>query len=326
MDNIMVDAAGSATALATALDSLTAPFTDLVLARDAFAAGLEHLDEELAKNSKSLKGQTDGARQNRAAVIALVDQYKAMLEAAAKNGAGSVEMARKLEQGREAIIQAGIDAGLAGDQLRGFLKQMGLTPKLIRIVLDAQGITQAEDNARNLADAYNKLPKEVRLAIKTDGFPKSDAELRQIKRRYDLTPKELTIIANVRDGASVKLKGIEAKVKDVDKDVAVPKVGLNTGPFDLKSARVLATKKEMSEPTRESEVQADTTAAEAKLKAAEEALHDWDISEGEATATVEDLGVTDRWTTCSPSCGLIDGFTAATTITTFAPTWSAVTE
>lgn len=213
-----LSAAENATALSAALDALLSPQIGLSEATDAFQGALRNLNESLAENTNSLQGFGDGAIQNREAVRGLATDLQGLLVAQAEAGAGRGQLARTLATGRDAIMRFGQEAGIGKAQLRGFIDQMGLTPRLVRTVLEAQGINEAAEQARALAQAFNELPRQVRVEIAQSGFPESVAEVEALQRKYDLTPKQVETILNARDNASVHIDRVTGKAKDVPKD------------------------------------------------------------------------------------------------------------
>lgn len=145
--------AEAAGALAQSLDELLSPQMDLSAATDAWTTALRHLDKDLAKHNKTLTGNTDAAIKNRAAIRDRVTAMTDVLNAEAAAGASSAELAHKLKQQRGALIDAGAAAGISRKQMAAYLDTLGLTPKFVKTIVQAN-IDQAK---AALAEARREL-------------------------------------------------------------------------------------------------------------------------------------------------------------------------
>lgn len=180
MDDEMLTAADSAEKLSKALDALIGPELDLSAATDAFTTGLRHLVDDLAKHSRELAGNTDGAIKNRAAIRDRVTELTDQLAAEAKAGASARELSRSLAEQRERLIDAGAAAGLSKQDLNEYLDVLGLTPKLVKTVIEANTDTAAQrvrdfrtllDQLHDKTIAINVVRHgQVEPAIATGGY------------------------------------------------------------------------------------------------------------------------------------------------------------
>jgi hypothetical protein len=206
---------------------------DLSEATDAFEGALRSLDDELAEGSRSLKGFGEGAIQNKEAVRGLASDLQALLVAQANAGAGPRQLARTLANGRDDILAFGRAAGLSEKDLRGFLRQIGLTPRLVRTVLRTQGIDKATADARRLRAQYESLPRNIRTFIRTNGVPKTRGELKDLEDKTGkLTKRERRILLSLKaEAARTGITNIGKLLANLDKKKAEPKATLKDKDF-----------------------------------------------------------------------------------------------
>ncbi len=215
LDDQLQTTADSADTLKAALDALLSPQMNLIEANDAWNQGLRDLNTQLAKHTRTLIGDSTGARVNRAAVL---DQVK-LLEQAADAGAQAGESAQdyktRLLGMYDGLIKAGTGAGLMKGQMVQLLRTIGLTPHQINILVRAQ-TKQAQQDAKDVVARYNALPKEVRTDIAANGVP-ADATVKSLMEKYDgLTRKQVETILEARDNASVTIANVLAHLLGLD--------------------------------------------------------------------------------------------------------------
>lgn len=136
LDDDLMTTADSAAALDEALQALLSPGMNVSAATDAWTTALRHLNEDLAKN-RTLVGKSDAAIQNREAIRNRVVDLQALLVAQAGAGASSRELRNSLRDQRRALIEAGEAAGMSKDEVRAYIKELGLTPKTVRTLIQA---------------------------------------------------------------------------------------------------------------------------------------------------------------------------------------------
>lgn len=312
LDNKLLSTADSATTLSTAMDTLFAPNLNLIATRDALAAGLEHLNEELAKN-RTLLGQTDAARKNRAAISGLAQQYVDFAKAQAESGKSSTVVAKGMADARENIIQSAVSAGVARKEVVNLLNTIGLTPRAVSTTFKAAGTTEAQVEAQKLANAYNKLPRQVRVKIDEEGGIHAEGVIHRVNKELDLTPKQRRILLDVRDNASVKVDKVKAKVRDLDHTKAFPNIDLDSGAFIRKSDLALDQLDKLTKEKSIPKLDVDATAAQDKIDQTNSMLDRYDGQKAEAVVDADDQA--------SRTIGLVlsrlarvDGFTATSTI------------
>lgn len=169
LDNKLISTASAADTLKNSLDALLSPGLDLSAATDAWNSGLRNLDKNLAKGNRSLTAQTDAADKNRSAIRGQVTNLEALMNAQAQAGAGAGKLARTMKHGRKAIIDAGVAAGFSRDQMRTYLNTLGLTPKMVRTIIQAQ-TDEALNKVRTLnAELSKVVSKTITLTVNRVG-------------------------------------------------------------------------------------------------------------------------------------------------------------
>ncbi len=164
LGNEMIPTASAAESLADALDSILGPELNLSQATDQWREGLRNLNDDLAKHTKTLVGNTDAADQNREAIRDRVGRMQDLLVAEAEAGAGSARLTRMMRAQRGALLAAGDAAGMSRKELNGYLNDLGMTPKMVRTVIDA--VTDPAERKRKAlmdhlieVDRYRATPK-----------------------------------------------------------------------------------------------------------------------------------------------------------------------
>lgn len=312
LDDKLLSTADSATTLSTAMDTLFAPNLNLIAARDALAAGLEHLNEELAKN-RTLLGQSDAARQNRAAISALAQSYVDFAKAQAESGKSSTVVAKGMAAARENIIQSAVAAGVARKEVVNLLNTIGLTPRAVSTTFKAAGTSEAQVQAEALAKAYNKLPREVRVKINEEGGIHAEGVIKRVNRELDLTPKQRRILLDVRDNASVKVDKVKAKVRDLDHTKAFPDIDLDSGAFIRKSDLALDNLDKLSKQKSIPKLDVDATEAQSKIDHTNAMLDRYDGQKVDATLSADDQA-SRLIDLVLARLSRVDGYTATSTI------------
>lgn len=214
--------ADSATAMSAALEALLSPNLNLSAATDAWTVALKELNEDLAKNSGALEGNGDAALKNRDAIRSRVTDMMAVLKAQAEAGDGPVKIAKSLASMRESLLKTGEAAGLSRPKLAALLRELGLTPKLVKTTFEVVGIDPAKAKAKELWSAYKSLPKDVQTDLKANGIPKTQGEIQALQKKYDLTPKQVQTLVMLKDQASGGIANIRRQIDGLrDKTVTL---------------------------------------------------------------------------------------------------------
>lgn len=218
--NEALTSAESADQLAAALDALFSPQLGLSEATDAYTAALKGLRGEINKTNPTLRGTSQAALQNREAIRGVTQSLIDRLNAEARAGASSKRIARLLQSGRQDILKFADAAGLGRKQTAAFLRQIGLTPKLVRIIMRAN-FTDKERELQRFREQVDKLPPEVLTRLATPGAIKSREDVIALARELELTDKDRKILLSLIDNASGGLQGALNLARQVDGYVAV---------------------------------------------------------------------------------------------------------
>lgn len=229
LDNGLLSTAESAKMFGTALDEALNPAVGVSEQTDLWVQSLRSLNDDLSSNSNTLRGNSNAALQNRAAIRDRVRQLQATLKAQAEAGASSRVLSRSLQQQRSSLINAGLAAGLSGRQLRAYLRTLGLTPKLVRTIVRAVGVEDNTKRVRELRRQFGSLPKAVRAIIRTEGIPKSKAEAKDLADRLRLVGEpRRALIRLVAEAAKRGITDVNKLLDKTDKNSPEPKITVNT--------------------------------------------------------------------------------------------------
>ena len=204
-----------AAAFGEALSGALQPGLSLSEQTDNWIKSIRTLTDDLSDNSKTLRGNSDAALQNREAIRGRVEQLQSTLTAQAAAGASSEDLARSLRQQRETLIGAGEAAGISRRQMRAYLRQLGLTPELVRTTIEAAGIEVVSRKVKTLRRGYASLPKWIQTDIKANGVPKTTAEVDKLVKQFGLTEKQRTALIKLKDAGAKK--GTTDIIKLLDK-------------------------------------------------------------------------------------------------------------
>jgi TP901 family phage tail tape measure protein len=156
-----LSAADAAKSLSDALDAILGPAIGVSEANDQWTIGLRDLTDDLSEAGRELRGNSDAALENRDAIRDRVTDLQDVLVAEAEAGAGSERLARILKNQRGALLDAGEAAGVSREDLRGYLNTLGLTPSLVRTIIDAVGADQARGEVAGLNAELAKLASKT---------------------------------------------------------------------------------------------------------------------------------------------------------------------
>lgn len=222
--------ADSAEVMGAALEALLGPALGAEAATDAWHASLKTLRQEL-KAGMGFEGYKKGAVENRQVTRDYADASIQRLKAlAGVTGTTQKDMARAVASTRREFIESAVAAGLDREAVIKRANALGLTPKLVRTVFEAAGITETELKARELADNIKKIPPKVRTLIATEGIPKSKAAIDELVEKYELTEQQRTALVSIKDLASADIEGVIALLEQTAGSKPNPDVSANTAP------------------------------------------------------------------------------------------------
>lgn len=166
LDDDLEDTATSAEMLSDALDTLLSPKLNVEDATTNWIMGLRELRKELAKD-RTLIGDSTAALTNKTAIRDRVRDLEDMLVAEAEAGAGAAKITRILREQRRALLDAGEAAGLSREGLSAYLDELGLTPKLVRTLIEAK-TEEAQARIRAVQAAMDRLrDKSITVTVNT---------------------------------------------------------------------------------------------------------------------------------------------------------------
>lgn len=228
--NDMLSTADSAEIMGSAIEALLGPALGAEAATDAWHGSLKTLRQEL-KAGMGFEGYKKGAVENRAVTRdyadTAIDRLKAL---AGVTDTTQKDMAKAVASTRREFIESAVAAGLDRDAVIERANAMGLTPKLVRTVFEAAGITETELKARELADNIKKIPPKVRTVIATEGIPKTREEIDELVEKYGLTEQQRTALVSIKDLASEDIQGVIALLEQTAGSKPNPDVSANTAP------------------------------------------------------------------------------------------------
>lgn len=159
LDSQITPTVDAAKQLSDALDALFGTELSQAEATDRWIQGLIDLRKALKEGSNALEGNTEDALKHRAAIRSSVQDLLDRVKADAAAGKSAKAVARELRDGRQAIIDQAVAAGLSEPQVRAYLRNIGLSAKNVNTILDQtttklHGIGQG---LRNLRDKTVKI-------------------------------------------------------------------------------------------------------------------------------------------------------------------------
>ena len=176
------------------------------------------LKDEQDKQSKSTRGNSIGAIENRAALQSLTEAYKAQVVALANSGVGSDELARKTEALRQKFIAQAT--------------QLGFSETAIKPYSDAIG---------DLTTIINTVPKSVAATVKIAGLDPATAALNEFKTKAESSATGAQSALDKVKAPKLKFPALAAPKMPTIKAPAVPKPTIPT-PAAPKMPKVPAVK------------------------------------------------------------------------------------
>lgn len=188
LDNPMISAADSADKLDASLSALFDPELDAREALIAWKQGLVDLRKQIRGTSGALNLNTKAGRDNQTAIIAQIRALKDVAVAQAKQDGNSKRATKTLRDGRQAIINAGVESGISADKMRKLVNQMGLVPRIVQPKVDVKGDAKAKGKIKSFQDAIRAVPNALNVFTDTPGSDKSQSEIKGLTKLLSLTP------------------------------------------------------------------------------------------------------------------------------------------
>jgi len=160
------DAQAAVTTFVEALRGLGDTQLSLNDANRAVEQSLDDFTAKIAENGATLDITTEAGRQNQAALDAIAQSYKNAAAATVESTGKQADAIPVIEAGRQAVVNAGIAAGLSADQANAYADELGLIPADVKTKIDLQS-QAAMDAAIAFARKLDEIPnsKEVYLYV-----------------------------------------------------------------------------------------------------------------------------------------------------------------
>ncbi|WP_448005331.1 phage tail tape measure protein [Agromyces bauzanensis] len=135
-------------------------------ANRAVEQSLDDFNAKLAENGQTLDITTQEGRENQAALDAIAESYLAVAASTVESTGKQADAIPVIQAGRDAVIEAGIAAGLSRDAAELYADSLELIPSDVQTQIDLQS-QQAMDDALRFAQVLAELPnsKTVYLYI-----------------------------------------------------------------------------------------------------------------------------------------------------------------
>jgi protein-disulfide isomerase-like protein with CxxC motif len=215
LENDMLTTADSASALATALEALLGPGLNAEEAFDAYKTSLRELRSELKDIQGPFRGYSKAAMENRTVTRDAAAATVEMLTTQAEAGASAKRLGNLLAGARRDFIREGVAAGISAKAMRARADAIGLTPKLIRTVL--QAVTSQADRAiaktQRSMEKYGAT-KETAVAMLRDVASGRIKTVQGLIDKYGISRKQATAL--LQDLASGKLGSIIRDLNAID--------------------------------------------------------------------------------------------------------------
>lgn len=151
------DAEGAVDDLKTSLDALIGGPLAQEEALLNWEEAIDNLTASIKANGDSLDANTEKGRANRRAIADSVTKLKERIETDAAAGVSADKLARRMQNGADRIVETAAAAGLSEKAVRRMIHQYGLTPDMIKTVVEAAGATQSAEEVRRLQEELNAL-------------------------------------------------------------------------------------------------------------------------------------------------------------------------
>lgn len=172
------DAATEVKELSDSLDSLLDPLLSQDAAMVEWKRSIQSLTADLVKNGGGLDSNTKQGQDNRDAIRDRVSALKDSAQADLAATGNQEKFTKKLQRGAKQILEAGTAAGIGTKEMKGYLKQLGLTPAEIKTLIQADD--KATPKIKDVKDGLNDLDgKTAKPSVYITGV---NAVIEQINR------------------------------------------------------------------------------------------------------------------------------------------------
>lgn len=179
---------------------------DLTEANQGFIDSLKDSEGNLNANAVALNFGTEEGRKSLDALEQLRDAYGTDLARALKDAGGNFDVVRQRagfwrRELREQLSAVGVNE----DQIRSYLRQLGLTPRQVQTEIRLTRAEEARQKVQLLQTAIDGLPRDVQTSV-TQKIIKGDyvGALREIQSYYSGNPTSVDVNAEPGDVSSAR--------------------------------------------------------------------------------------------------------------------------
>jgi len=126
-------------------------------ANRAVEESLDSFTESVAANGVTLDITTEAGRANSAALDGIAQSYIAAAAATVENTGRQADAIPVIQAGRDAVVAAGVAAGLSTDQANAYADSLGLIPADVQTTVDLQS-AEAMQKALDFARVLQEMP------------------------------------------------------------------------------------------------------------------------------------------------------------------------
>jgi TP901 family phage tail tape measure protein len=134
-------------------------------AQDATAEAMRRLVEAAKEGGTALDGNSKAALDNRGNVRDLISADMDLITAMADAGAGAEDLQTETERLRQKFVDQMRQAGFSEEAIERYAEAYDLIPSEVATRIQTPGMSRAEQNARNLRLAIDRIPAYKRVNI-----------------------------------------------------------------------------------------------------------------------------------------------------------------
>lgn len=192
--------------------------SDLQQAIDDASAALKENGKVLTENGDAIDLNSDKGRANAAALRQIAQDGVAATAAIAENGGTQEQAAAKMQNTRDAYIQAAEAFGLSKDQAVAMADQLKLIPDNVSTLFTQQGADGVSDKAKDIKANVDRIPGAKETKLKGD-LSDAQAKLKSLQEQLGRVPKSKSTQLNAEVAAAkqrvaelkAQLDGVQSK-------------------------------------------------------------------------------------------------------------------
>lgn len=179
------DAEGAVQDLKGALDALIGGPLSQERALLDWEEALDNLTASIKENGTSLDANTEKGRANRRAIADSVEKLKDRIQTDAEAGVSADKLGARMQRGARRIAETAVAAGMSEKAVKNLVRQYGLTPEMVKTVVEAAGAAKAKEQVEALQWAIDTLKdKTVNVTTKMTTVGVGPLANKQIPQAY----------------------------------------------------------------------------------------------------------------------------------------------